>query len=456
MYDYLPLIAVVVILAVISLMVLFTLTGGEKDDSKKDKKKKKSKIRGKDRDAIVKHANKRLANNPKDPDALSTLADLYFSEGDMNKAMKTYKLLMDMCATNSDLDEGFITLRYGLSALKMQENEEAYKALMVAKTMNQESFDLNFSLGYLEYTRQDYEKAAGYLSKANTIQADHAMTQKYLGQSLFKMKKYKEALSLLRRTLNSEPDDKEALFTMAQCYYELGQNDQALKIFLHLRPHPTWGPSAALFAGTIHAKNHKFSKAISDYEIGLKHTNISQELSLELKYRLAEAYTQENDINKAMVYLKQIRSEAPNYKDVANQLKKYKDLSSNRNLQTYLVAQTTEFITLCRKLTFNMFPGAKVKITDISAQQSEFVDILAEIHTKKWEDEILFRFFRTQGSIGELSIRDFNVQIKEMKAGRGIAMSAGSYTEEAVKYVEARLIDLIDKDKLYKMLQNIG
>ncbi len=453
MYDYLPIVAVVVILAILSLIILFTLGGGEKE---KKGKKNKSKIRGKDRDAIVKHANKRLANNPKDPDALRTLADLYFSEGDMSKAMKTYKLLMDMCATNSDLDEGTITLRYGLSALRMKEHDEAYKALMVAKTMNQENFDLNFSLGYLEYIRQDSEKAAGFLSRANTLQPDHAMTHKYLGQSLFKMKKYKEGLSLLRRALNSEPDDKEALFTMAQCYYELGQNDHALKIFLHLRPNPTWGPSAALFAGTIHAKKHNFSKAITDYEIGLKHSSITKELQLELKYRLAEAYTQENDLNSAVRHLKEIRSVDPNYKDVAAQLKKYKDLSSNRNLQTYLVAQTTEFITLCRKLTFSMFPNAKVKITDISAQQSEYVDILAEVHTKKWEDEILFRFFRTQGSIGELSIRDFNVQIKEMKAGRGIAFNAGPYTEEAVKYVEARLIDLIDKEKLYKMLQNIG
>jgi len=453
MYQYLPTIVVAVIIAAVALVVSFVLTKNDKGDKKKNKKKG---IRGKDRDAIVKQANRRLANNPKDAEALSTLADLYYTEGDMNKAMKTYKVLMDMCATHNDLEEGPITLRYGLAALKMQAHEEAYTALMVAKTMNEESFDLDFGLGYLEYIKKNYEKSAGYLLKANRIQPTHAMTQKYMGQSLFKIKKYKEALPLLRQALNSLPDDREALFTMAQSYYELGQHDQALKIFSHLRAHPQWGPSAALFAGTIHAKRHEHSQAIMDYEIGLKHKDIPQDLLLELQYRLAGAFTKENDLPQAITLLKKIRTLNPNYKDVLAQLKQYKELSNNRNLQTYLVAPTTEFITLCRKLTFAMFTGAKVKIIDISVQQSEYVDIMAEVHTKKWEDEILFRFFRTQGSIGELAIRDFHTRIKDMKAGRGISYSAGKYSEGAVKFVEARLIDLISKDELFKLLQKVN
>lgn len=451
MYQYLPTIVVAVIVAIVAVLISFLITRG---DGSKNKNKKK--IRGKDRDGIIKHANRRLANNPKDTDALSTLADLYYTEGDMNKAMKTYKILMDMCATHTDLDEGLITLRYGLAALKMKEHESAYKALMVAKTMNQENFDLLFGLGYLEYIKKDYEKAAGFLLKATRLQPNHPMTQKYLGQSFFKLKKYKDAIPQLRHALNSLPDDKEALFTMAQCYYELGQLDQALKIFSHLRAHPQWGPSAALFAGTIHGKKHDYGQAITDYELGLKHKDIAQDLLLELNYRLAQAYTQENDLNKAVGLLKQIQSIKPGYKDVSAQLKKNKELSSNRNLQTYLVAPTTEFITLCRKLTFNMFPGAKVKISDISVQKSEFVDVMAEVHTKKWEDEILFRFFRTQGSIGEIAIRDFHTRIKDMKAGRGISYSAGKYSEGAVKFVEARLIDLISKDDLFKMLQKVN
>jgi restriction endonuclease Mrr len=134
---------------------------------------------------------------------------------------------------------------------------------------------------------------------------------------------------------------------------------------------------------------------------------------------------------------------------------KYQELNANKNLQIYLMAPSGDFVALCRKIVMGYFPKAKVKITNIAVQKNEWADILAEVDTPKWSDLIMFRFIRSQGSVGELIVRDFHSHLKEVKAGKGICITVGSYTEEARRYTEARLIDLIDKDKLSAILNNV-
>jgi restriction endonuclease Mrr len=67
----------------------------------------------------------------------------------------------------------------------------------------------------------------------------------------------------------------------------------------------------------------------------------------------------------------------------------------------------------------------------------------------------MFRLIRSQGSIGELIVRDFHSHLKEVKAGKGICVTVGAFTDEARRYTEARLIDLIEKDKLTAILNTV-
>jgi restriction endonuclease Mrr len=101
------------------------------------------------------------------------------------------------------------------------------------------------------------------------------------------------------------------------------------------------------------------------------------------------------------------------------------------------------------------FAKAKVKILNISVHKNEWADILAEINTPKWSDVIMFRFIRTQGSIGELIVRDFHSHLKDVKAGKGVCMTVGVFSEEAKRYTEARLIDLIEKDRLTAIMNTV-
>jgi tetratricopeptide (TPR) repeat protein len=413
------------------------------------------KPRSRDRHAVIREANRALAQNPKDADALNALAEVYYAEKDWAKAAKTYSVLIDLVAANPQMDEDEILLRHGLSSMQIGQTDEAYRSLVLARKGNEAKFEINYNLGQIELQRRAYEKAVPLLRAAHDERPEHMPTAKALGQVYFHVKRHREAIALLKRVTDAEPDDKESIFTLGQAYYELGQNEAASRIFGHLRPDPVYGPRSALMAGSIHLKSHAYDEAELDFQIGLKHEKMQPEILLELKYRLAATYTRKNQLDRAIDMLRQIAQVNPAYKDVAAQIERSRELAGNENLRVFLVAPTSEFIGLCRRIVLNYFPKSKTKIVDISVGRTDYTDILAEIHTAKWEDIVVFRFVRSSGTVGELVLRDLHSRIKDLHAGRGFCVSAGDYSESGQEFVEARLIDLLGKPELNRLLNRI-
>jgi len=411
----------------------------------------------KDHEAAIKEANKRLAQNPNDVEALYILASAYFDEKNWDKALKIYETLIEQITVNQvkGIDNFEVFLRYGLTANKLNMFEQAYKGFSTARTYRQDNFEVNYELGVLEFGRKNYEKAIQLLQQARIQEPENPAVLRCLGHSFFRLKKNKEAMSFIRKAIDLAPDDKESLYTLAECYHEANQVEQALKVFNHLRADPVMGPNSCLIAGTIHLDTRQYEAAIQDFEIGLRHQNIKLDILMELRYKLATTLLKMNDIGKAIPYLKQIQAENASYKDVNVLLGKYIELNANRNLQVFLMAPSADFIALCRRIVMTYYPKAKVKITNISVNKNDWADILAEIDTTKWSDVVMFRFIRAQGSIGELIVRDFGGHLKDVKAGKGICLTAGIFTEEAKRYTEARLIDLIEKERLQAILNHL-
>lgn len=409
--------------------------------------------KGKDSQTIIRTANRILAQNPKDAAALSTVGDVYFAGQNWEKAATVYSKLADLVATNPELDEGLILMRHGLASMQLKRYQDAYKSLLLASRERKDVFEINFNLGQLEMKRKNYERAAALLKSAHDSRPEHIPTMRFLGQALFRVKRFSDAIALLRKVAQAEPDDKESVFYLGQANYELGQLDHAAKIFSQLRADPTYGPRAALIAGSLHLKNRMYNDAELDFQIGLKHETVPPDVMLELKYRLAATYTRMQDVDKALSVLGEIYQMNPGYKDVPQQIERGRELAGNKNLQTYLMGAASEFVALCRRIVTGYFKDSQAKITDISVNRGESADFLAEIRTPNWEDIALFRFMRTTGQTGELVVRDLQSRMKDLHAGRGFCLSAGTFSEGAQAYVEARFIDLVDKDGFLKILQ---
>jgi tetratricopeptide (TPR) repeat protein len=443
--------SITIVLAIIiaSSAILLLSFLSKKKDSKGPKPAKR-----KDRASTIRDATRRLAANPRDPEGLSAMGNIYYQEQDWEKAYATYSVLIDLAPGNPKLDEFECSLRFGVAAVKTNRLQEALKGFLLARKLKPNHFEVNYNLGYICYMQKEYEKAVPFFKQALLVDTENVLGQRYMGFSLHKAHRYRDALAYLKKAIDLQPDDKDALFAMAECLFESGAVDRSLKIFTHLRPDPVLGPQSVLYSGIIHMQTNQSDKAVVDFEIGLKHENIAPEIANDLRYKLAVTLIKTQDLGRALTVLKDIQRITPGYKDVPTLIVRYQELNQNKNLQVYLMAVQSEFVALCRKIVVQFFPGAKVKITDISVF-ADYSDIVAEIDTPKWSDVVVFRFFRSQGSVGELLLRDFHARIKDLKAGKGICLSAGLYSDESRKFTEGRPIDLYDKDRLNKILHTV-
>lgn len=437
------LIAVVIVIAFAAILIGIST----KKSSPKNKKKK-------NRSQIIKEASRKLAQNPHNPEGLIALGNVYFSEHNWEKAYQIYETMLNIAPAHQEIDLFTAALRQGICAVKLNKIQEAFKGLPAAYQIKPSNFDVNYYLGMACFLNQEYEKAIPCFKKALVINPESNNINSPLALSIYRAKHYKESLAFLRKALDESPDNKELLYSMADAMSECGYGDKAMKVFMHLRPDPEYGARSCLAAGIIHSRAGAPEKAMQDFEIALRHKNTPQDILLEIRYRYAQVCFSTKNIGLGITQLREIQALNPNYKDVNQLFSRYSELNQNKNLQVYLMSGTTDFVALCRKIVLKYHENSVTKIHDISVQP-DCVEILLTNESGKWENTEVFRFYRAQGSVGELFIRDFQAKVSDSKADRGICFTAGSFSEEARKYAEGRPIDLIQKEGLVKLLKRV-
>ncbi len=409
----------------------------------------------KDVSSLMREASKRLTQNPQDVTGLNMMGEVAFQQQNWEKAYSCYASLMDKMASLPLSEQFVIMLRTGITGVKTSRNVEAKKALMRAYAVDPNSPDMNYYLGLVYYLDKEYEKATSHFKKTLLARAGNYLALKYLGQAFQKMHKYSEAIPNLKKAMDVKPDDKEVMFAMGECFYETGATDKCLKMLDRLRADPSFGAQSSLYTGMIRAKAGQYKEAKEDFIIGLKHLGVPLDVANDLRYRLSQTYIKLGEITQALTVLKELQQVSPGYKDVAMLMNLYQEMNKNKNLQTYLMSGQSEFVGLCRRLVGRFYGNTgKVKILDIMVL-TDYSDIIVEVNTPKFSDTVVFRFFRAQGSIGELLLREFHAKIRDTKAGRGICMTPGTFTDDAVRYSEGRPIELYDKPKLSAMLNKI-
>lgn len=410
---------------------------------------------GKNSSVLARDCTKKLTKNPNDVEALTTLSDIYYSEQNYDKAYPLYESLFNLASIHVEINQLYVAGRLGACAFHAGKYDDAMSGFTGVLRIEPKNFDANYYMGRILYEKGEYDKAIICFKRALSIKPDASEIYEQMGYALYQNKKYRESLPYLKKALDEHPDNKETLFNFASAMDECGMGDKALKIFMHLRPDPKFGAASCLACGALHQKMNQLEKSVEDYEIALKLENLNQETRLTACYKLAQVYLSQHNIAKALSYLKQIQAITSNYKDVNTLVQRYQELNQNSNLQAYLMSGTSDFVALCRKFVSGYYPDSFVKVEDVSVA-AESIEVLCSVETARWSDTELFRFFRSSGAIGELYIRDFHGKIKDLRCDKGFCVTAGSFTDEARKYVENRPIDLIEKAKLVAVLKKIS
>ncbi|MCR5400213.1 MAG: tetratricopeptide repeat protein [Treponema sp.] len=438
----------VVVAAFLIVILMFITSHSKKSTGMKRTQNKSSTV-------IARECLKKLSKDPHNVEALTTLSEVYYTDMNYEKAYPLYETLFNLASVHVEIDQQVVASRLGVCAFHAGKLDDALNGFTGVLRINPKDFDANYYMGRIMYQKEGFEKAIMFFKRALSIRPEATEIFEQMGYSLYHCKKFRESLPYLKKALDEHPENKETLFNFASAMDECSMGDKALKIFMHLRPDPKFGAQSCLACGALHQKMNQLDKAIEDYTIALKLDSLSQENRLTACYKLSQVYLSQHNIVKALSYLKQIQTIVPNYKDVNTLVQRYQELNQNSNLQAYLMSGTSDFVALCRKFVAGYYADSFVKIEDVSVA-TESIEVLCSVESARWSDTELFRFFRSSGAIGELYIRDFHAKIKDLRCDRGFCVTAGSFTEEARKYVENRPIDLIEKSKLVAVLKKIS
>ena len=445
-----------ILIAVIVALLLVSLIVGIKNIKRReDKKDVTQKIQKKGKSAVLKEAERKLAHDPHNVQALEMVGNIYYGEKDWEKVWNIYKTLYDISAAHPEVDIAKCALKMGIAAYNLDKNEDAINSLLLSVKKVPDNFDCNMYLGRALMKANTFDKAIYCFKKAKVLQPENNEVNELLGLALFKNQKYRDCLPFLKRVLDDNPGNKEILFDMAVAMTECGMGDKALKVFMHLRPDPNFGAQSCLEAGKMHERVKDYASAVKDYEIALRLPTMPEQIMLQIKYRLANTCIAMNDISKGLIYLRQIQAAKPQYKDVDALVARYSELNQNKNLQTYLLSGTSDFVALCRKFIATYYKDSFVKVEDVQVA-SESVEIVCEVETPKWEAKQMFRFYRTQNVIGDINIREFHGKLRDTKCDNGVCITMGNFSESAHKFIDGRPIDLIEKDDLVKILKRIN
>ncbi len=445
-----PILIAVIVGAALILVLMFA-----RGNSSGKTSKTATTIQKKGKNAIVREFEKKLAHDPHNIPALEMLGSVYYEEGNWEKTFSIYKILYDLSVAHTEISVAKSTQRMGIAAFNLGKIDDSLNSLMISMQKDPGDYDTNLYCGKAFYAKGAYDKALICFKKAKLIHPDITEVNEQIGLCLYKIQKFKDSLPYLKNAIDEKPGNKELLFYMAVAMSECGLYDKALKLFIHLRPDPEFGAQSCLEAGKLHERLKNYSDAIQDYEIGMKLQGVPEQISLQIKYKCANAYIATNDISGGLNLLRKIQALHSGYKDVDSLVARYQDLTKNKNLQIYLLAGTSDFVVLCRKFISTYYKDAFVKIEDVSVA-SETVEIICLIEGNRWESKEMFRFYRTSTVIGDIYVRDFHSKMRDLKCDSGLCVTMGTFSESAHKYTEGRPVDLIEKDELCSVLNKIS
>ncbi|MBQ3798938.1 MAG: tetratricopeptide repeat protein [Treponema sp.] len=417
-------------------------------------------IKNRNEAKILKDATRKLEKDPDNIAALTQLSEIFYTNGVFDKAVQYYRSLVRIAPVHSEIDEAKVALRAGICLCKAQEWGEALKYLLQSSLKDGSNFDVNYHLGLVYSNLKDYAKAVPCLKKALIVNPASTQANMLVARCFYEQHHYKEALPYLKVVIAAEPNNKEAMFDYADVMVEEGHGEKSIKIFSHLRPDPTYGARSCIRSGVYHYNQGDKKTAIEDFTIGLKLPNTPQADMLELKYRLAICYFDTNRYKEGLALLSEVKQVNPQYKDIPTLISRYSELSQNSNLQIYLAGSVSDFIALCRRIATGWERGMNANFIDANAE-SAYTDITVEVPSRggdgsEVKETWVFRFFRTTGATGEIYVREFHEMIQDQRVGRGICITAGTFTEGARKYSEGRPVDLIERDKLDVILKRIN
>ena len=114
--------------------------------------------------------------------------------------------------------------------VSLSEFDYAEKAAIRALKLDKESYTAYYILGFLVSNQQKWEKAMGYLKKANSLHPNNPEILRCLGWSTFNADKRTQGIIVLERSLNLDSENSLTLCDLGICYLQTKNFDKAVEL----------------------------------------------------------------------------------------------------------------------------------------------------------------------------------------------------------------------------------
>ena len=243
--------------------------------------------------------------------ALCQIGDAYQDSGDYNKAIETYDSILKNYPDS--LYSDYIQYQLGITLLKTSNYDGAIMAFQSLKNNFPNSKlldDVSYALGLTYFQRQDYKSSKEIFEKFQDEFKESNLKPEstyLLGTSLYNLGNFAKAIEVFKNIIRMYNQNTElvqkAEYEIADCYYQMGNEKEAMERFKILRskyPDSKLTPEVMWWLGEYYYRHNElslarryFSSLIQDFP----KNNLIPDAYYALGSTYAEEYKYEEAIN---------------------------------------------------------------------------------------------------------------------------------------------------------------
>jgi len=399
-----------------------------------------------------------IAKDPTNYVAHYYLGKAYFIENKPELALMEFKTVNDNALFGEHLNE--LEFRKEYSDILMQTNQvnEALKNFLLLTKMEPKNAENFYQVGCIYESQNRYDIALGFMQKAAMIDKKHAKAHAQIGLMLYRTKQFNEAKKEIDLALRLSPETYSSYYYLGKILKDGKDIPGAIKAFEKAQRDPDFKQKSIIERGSCYMMVNRLDNAIPDFQraIDLDKSGSNPE-TLFARYFLAACYEKSRKIEKAIEQWELIYKENKGFKDVSSKLSEYKDLQANDYLKDYLTSSDDQFVNICQEAATK---GVSLQVLSCDGTkwgcQITAVDKRDDFRMSVRKMVLLLRFYREQNPLPDSVVRE---TLDEMKANSGVKsfiFSSSGFTNTAKQVAEGRPIELIEKDKLEKILSAAG
>lgn len=406
----------------------------------------------------VKLVKKLLVKNEKDTRLRYLLGKAYLLDGKTDLAMTEFTKINKSGLFPSKAME--IEFRTTLASLysKSGMSDEALEEYVLLIKLDERNPNYHYETGKIHEERNRLDLAVASYQKA--IECDSKFISAYarLGYLLYQTKQVAEAEKAIARALKLDPSNNEVLYNHGRILRAQKDYAHALASFEKAARDKGLRSKCFLERGLTYMETNNLEKAIFEFTRASKSALDPRSVeSLNSSYLLASCYEKKRDLERAIDEWRKIEAINPKFRDVKAKLQEYKDVKTNDHMKDYLTFGKEDFLRLTKAVTEQYFNSSVQAARDTKNGCSIFG---VEKGTEKWlnarKKPQLFLFLRDTEVVKEDYLRNVHEGMKKQNMFKAFIITSSSFSKEALEFAANRPLELIDSQKLEKLLEKVN